>query len=100
MSITNMRWVDTNKLTVLISYDNSKTGAAGMEISGDLTTIGDGPTRRAVKVWLDLGNTPETADPLPLQKTQPLSTVEFIELIRDKGLISQVEIDTKIASRT
>lgn len=63
--VTNVKWVNTEQSGVFVDYNDGSREQASLGSSGNLTTIGNGPTREAVQDWIALGNTPDSADPPP-----------------------------------
>ncbi len=74
MTITNVKWANSSETSVLVDFDDGSRITSGVKVASDINTIANGPTRRAVKVWVDLGNTPQAADPVlaPLTPRQQI----------------------------
>lgn len=63
MTIASVKYTAQDEGTLRIVLDDGTVLAAGLTISGDPHSIGNGPTMELVKKWLDAGNTPLLADP-------------------------------------
>ena len=74
MAVTNVKWTDPSlppdqQTAVLIEQDGGRLTSAGLGVAGDVSSITDGPARRGVQAWIDLGNMVQDADPAPLPPT-------------------------------
>ena len=63
MEIIGIKWQDDQKNEALVDFDIGELQRAGVRVPGDVSTIGNGPTREADQEWIDLGNTVALADP-------------------------------------
>jgi len=69
MSITGVKWRDVLEGGVVIADDQGNIASVGLKVASDLSTIGDGPTRRDVLKWIADGGVVSAADPAPTPPT-------------------------------
>lgn len=79
----SMKWANPDHKAIILA-DGS---VAGLTVAGDVSSIGNGPSRRAVQAFVAGGGIIAAADPIvpppppPPKDSQPLTAAETLALI-------------------